>query len=235
MSVSERDKWTEVTPLTNRLRCMYACLPAMFSHAFPISLRPDQMTVGIVENRVSALQFCQMLMPLLADLCSTGNLYRTVSHLLSMGTFGSAGFARMANDGTGDEVLDGLESGVGIVLRRFALIPLAGQGDPDMAIRTCLDLTRPLLAHGSWKTRGVGLLLLRNLVVVNLPAFWVIRDDQTTSAVFPAVVTSLRSVLATHLADQWIEVRQLAMCTLAVFIQVGLINVSYLVIFSILE
>ncbi|THD21416.1 Lysoplasmalogenase protein TMEM86A [Fasciola hepatica] len=224
VAVSERDKWIEMTPLANRLRCMYACLPTMLSHAFPVSLRPDHMASGIVENRVSALQFCHMLMPLLADLCSTGNLYRTISHLLSMGTFGSAGFARVANDGTGDEVLDGLESGVGIVLRRFALIPLAGQGDPDTAICTCLDLARPMLAHGSWKTRGVGLLLLRNLVVVNLPAFWVTRDAAAAPTVFPTVVNSLRTVLMTHLADQWIEVRQLAMCTLAVFIQVGLIN-----------
>ncbi|CAL8068838.1 unnamed protein product [Calicophoron daubneyi] len=236
-SDSQQTKRIEWIPLTNRLRCMYACLPNLLCSAFPVFLRPvdeGQTTQKPLchFSAVSLLKFCKILMPILADVCSVSDFYRKVACSLSMGAFGSAGFARASDDATGDDSLDGLESGVNLLIRQLAVLNLAGQGDPEAGVTACLDLTQPFLNHSSWKSRGIGLMLLRNLVMVNLPAFWELVDrfsseteedkKSTSSPPTDGSINRLRTVVTSYLADQWIEVRQLAMCTLAVFIQVGL-------------
>ncbi|KAA3681979.1 proteasome activator subunit 4 [Paragonimus westermani] len=223
----ERGTCVELRPLTNRLRCMYACLPTMLIHAFPVAVRLDNPKSFVVSNPPSLVQFCVQLSPLLADVCSTGNLYKRISHQLGMGAFSSAGFTRALIEGTGDEHLDGLESGVGLVLYRLSLIPLAGQNDPETAVKACLDLTHHFLKHSSWKTRGIGLLLLRNLVVMNLAAFWEMDQRSRAGQVadnYSLLLQRLQQSVEDQLTDQWIEVCQLAMFTLAVLIQTGLLK-----------
>lgn len=204
----------------------------MLIHAFPVAMRTDDPLSPLASAPPSLVQFCVQLSPLLADVCSTGNLYKRISHQLGMGAFSSAGFTRALIEGTGDEHLDGLESGVGLVLYRLSLIPLAGQNDPETAVRACLDLTHHFLKHSSWKTRGIGLLFLRNLVVMNLAAFWEM-DQRTrksgTESTYKQLIQRLQQSVEDQLSDQWIEVCQLAMFTLAVLIQTGLLKVSFAV------
>ncbi|KAF5402435.1 Proteasome activator complex subunit 4 [Paragonimus heterotremus] len=223
----ERGTCVELRPLTNRLRCMYACLLTMLIHAFPVAVRLDDPKTFQMSNPPSLVQFCVQLSPLLADVCSTGNLYKRISHQLGMGAFSSAGFTRALIEGTGDEHLDGLESGVGLVLYRLSLIPLAGQNDPETAVNACLDLTHHFLKHSSWKTRGIGLLLLRNLVVMNLAAFWEMDQRSRAGQIagnYNLLLQRLQQSVEDQLTDQWIEVCQLAMFTLAVLIQTGLLK-----------
>ncbi|KER31435.1 hypothetical protein T265_12982, partial [Opisthorchis viverrini] len=216
---SGREKCVEVRPLTNRLRCIYAAVPALLSWAFPVAplIHSNQD-----PDNASMLHFLIALTPLLADVCSMGNLYKRISHQLAMGTFGSAGFARTPNDGVGDEHVDGLESGAELLLSRFSLIPLCGNAEPEIAVKACLDITHHFLKHSSWKTRGVGLLLLRNLVIMNLPSFWTLEHRNTESGLDAAsFFQRIRQSFVNLLADPWVEVCHLAMCALAVLIQMG--------------
>ncbi|GAA54623.1 proteasome activator complex subunit 4 [Clonorchis sinensis] len=219
---SGREKCVEVRPLTNRLRCIYAAVPALLSWAFPVA---PQIHSNQDPDNASMLHFLIALTPLLADVCSTGNLYKRISHQLAMGTFGSAGFARTPSDGVGDEHVDGLESGAELLLSRFSLIPLCGNAEPEIAAKACLDITHHFLKHSSWKTRGVGLLLLRNLVIMNLPSFWTLEHQKGRSTENGLNAASffqrIRQSFVNLLADPWVEVCHLAMCALAVLIQMG--------------
>ncbi|CAH8531045.1 unnamed protein product [Dicrocoelium dendriticum] len=202
----------------------------MLSHAFPAVSDPANSEIWPGENISTMLDFCILLAPLIADVCSTGDSYKRVSRRLDLGAFGPTGFARASTDRTGDEHIDGLDSGLALVLHKLSFISIAGHGNPESVASACLAMTRPFLTHSSWKTRGIGLLLLRNLVVMNLPAFWELNTynknpDDRNYRVHDSII-QLRELLVSHLNDHWIEICQLAMYTMAVFLQIGILQVG---------
>lgn len=224
----EHEVRVAIRALTNRLRCMYACLPVMLSHAFPALSCPANSEIWPGENISTVLDFCIFLAPLIADVCSTGDFYKRVSRRLDLGAFGPTGFTRSLIDSTGGEHVDGLESGLTLVLQRFSFISIAGHGDPASVASACLAVTHPFLTHSSWKTRGIGLLLLRNLVVMNSPAFWELNNHNrhigNKDFHTHETLIKMRELLVNRLIDQWIEICNLAMYTMAVFIQTKILQ-----------
>lgn len=227
------------TPLANRLKCMYMSLTKIIGYTFPVFSRPlpsgaERLASDLKETIVLTVpDICSTILPVLADVCATGNVYRLVANKLNVGSFDEMGFARATAEDFNDNSVDGLDSGVILTISCISLITLAGVGgDMPTVLATCLQMVQPFLRHPAWKSRGVGLLLLRNLVVLNLPAFWPSQNDTHANGGVTECVenyccgTQMRNVVVEMLSDPVLEVSHLAMRTLAALIQTGLVSVS---------
>ncbi|CAI2729625.1 unnamed protein product [Schistosoma spindalis] len=188
---------------------------------------------------LSRTSICCLLAPILADICSIGNSYDYFTTALNMKIFYNNSYLSKKQNYTkiDDDMNDGLICAISSYLIYLSALPLSGQGQSDISnILSFIEkFLKYFLQHVSWRTRAIGLLLLRNLVVFNLAAFHAPECNlstenttTTTTTTFTALDNSvnkrLRSILWKCLNDSLIEVSQVAMFVLAIFIEVGVIK-----------
>ncbi|CAH8858580.1 unnamed protein product [Trichobilharzia szidati] len=173
---------------------------------------------------------CQYLMPLIADICSIGNAYDYFSISLNMNIFhDNSSISKTKHHGVefDDENMDGLNYSVSAYLINLSTMTLSGQGHTSVKqiLSTIEQFVQYFLEHPSWRSRAIGILLFRNLVVFNLSAFYNSQNVLITDMTIDKYVNKkIRRILWNCLNDALLEVSQIAMFVMAVFIEVNLIK-----------
>nr|CAH8852635.1 unnamed protein product [Trichobilharzia regenti] len=169
-------------------------------------------------------------MPLIADICSIGNAYDYFSISLNMNIFHDNSSISKINHHAvkfDDEHMDGLNYSVSAYLIYLSTMTLSGQGHSSVKqiLTTIEQFVQCFLEHSSWRTRAIGILLFRNLVVFNLSAFYNSQNVCITNMTIDKYVNKkIRCILWNCLNDPLLEVSQIAMFVMAVFIEVNLIK-----------
>ncbi|VDQ00134.1 unnamed protein product [Trichobilharzia regenti] len=250
----------EIIVLSNRLFCLYNCLPLLLTIGFSVyrtkaihatngdtvddtsdttatkmnnhnhSDSTEDIESQLIQT-ASCTSICQYLMPLIADICSIGNAYDYFSISLNMNIFHDNSSISKINHHAvkfDDEHMDGLNYSVSAYLIYLSTMTLSGQGHSSVKqiLTTIEQFVQCFLEHSSWRTRAIGILLFRNLVVFNLSAFYNSQNVCITNMTIDKYVNKkIRCILWNCLNDPLLEVSQIAMFVMAVFIEVNLIKV----------
>ncbi|XP_018645618.1 hypothetical protein Smp_126760 [Schistosoma mansoni] len=243
--IHDNYRLAEIIVLSNRLYCLFSCLRVMLNYSCPTFI-PSSSLIISEENSIemnkhqysflSRTDICCLLAPMIADICSIGNSYDYFTTALNMKIFhnNSSLSKKQIYAKLDDDKNDGLICAISSYLIYLSALPLSGQGQSDVnnVLSFIEQFLQCFLQHTSWRTRAIGLLLLRNLVVFNLAAFYTPKcnlstenaSTTTSTALDSSVNKRLRSTLWKCLNDSLIEVSQVAMFVLAIFIEVGVIK-----------
>ncbi|CAH8584523.1 unnamed protein product [Schistosoma rodhaini] len=243
--IHDNYRLAEIIVLSNRLYCLFSCLRVMLKYSCPTFIPSSSLLIS-EENSIemnkhqysflSRTDICCLLAPMIADICSIGNSYDYFTTALNMKIFqnNSSLSKKQIYAKLDDDKNDGLICAISSYLIYLSALPLSGQGQSDVnnVLSFIEQFLQCFLQHTSWRTRVIGLLLLRNLVVFNLAAFYTPKcnlstenaSTTTSTALDSSVNKRLRSTLWKCLNDSLIEVSQVAMFVLAIFIEVGVIK-----------
>ncbi|CAH8543381.1 unnamed protein product [Heterobilharzia americana] len=238
---------SEMIVLSNRLFSLYTCLTFSLAKQYPIYSKERQDN-NIVENCMHQLNLtcytniCQWLMPLIADVCSINNAYDYLILSLNMNIF-QDNSSLSIKDYLNKE-LDGLYFGLSSYLLDFSTLALSGQQQYNIenVLYSIEQFIQYFLKHESWRTRVIGLLLFRNLIIFNLSAFHTIHynnnntnnnndkyENSSSSSLNNITIEQiinkrLINILWDCLNDPFLEVCHTAMFVMAVFIEINLIK-----------
>ncbi|KAK4470525.1 hypothetical protein MN116_005625 [Schistosoma mekongi] len=228
----ENYRLSEIIILSNRLYCLFSCLKILLTYSCPTFLSSSILLNN--NNQYTFLcrtNICYRLAPIIADFCSISNAYDYFITALNMQIFhcNASLLSKKQHIKLDDnDMNDGLICAINAFLIYLSALPLSGQCQSNINdILTFIEkFLHYFLMHKSWRTRTIGLLLLRNFIVFNVTAFHSFEYNSSAMniSIIDSVNKRLTSVLWLCLNDSLLEVSQVAMFVMAIFIEIGVIK-----------